>query len=152
MGWEERVASDSGASGTLTFEPLPQAVKDVTDTDWSLLAFVELRLDSGSWHHWTTEVVQGTEVTIEFDEHGIAGHMGCNSYRGQAEFENGSVTMDQQSLRSTLKLCEEPEGFMEQEERYLALVQQATRYDRYGDSLFMQTDDDVFLLFQARPE
>ena len=137
---------------TLTFEPLPQAVKDITGTDWSFVAFVELRFDSGMWYHRTTEVVQGTEVTIAFDENGIGGSTGCNSYGGQAEFENGSFTMDQQSLRSTLKLCEEPDGLMEQEERYLALVQEATRYGIYGDRLFMQTNDDTFLLFQANPE
>ena len=31
-------------------------------------------------------------------------------------------------------------------------MQQATRYGTHGDGLFMQTDDDMFLLFQARPE
>ena len=136
----------------MTFEPLPQTVKDVTDTDWSLMAFVEFRLDSGMWHRRTTEVIQGTEVTLEFDEHGIAGFMGCNSYRGPGEFENGSITVDRQYSFSTAKLCEEPDGLMEQEERYFSLMQQATRYGIYDNGLFMQTDDDMFLLFQARPE
>ena len=136
----------------LTFEPLPQAVKDITDTDWSLVAFVELRPDSGSWHHRTTEVVQGTEVTIGFGDHGIGGSMGCNSYGGPAEFKNGSVTVDRQYFLSTAMLCEEPGGLMEQEEHYFSVVLRATRYGIYGDSLFMQTDDDKFLLFQAHPE
>ena len=116
------------------------------------MAFVELRLDSGTWHHRTAEVVQGTEVTIEFHDHGISGFMGCNSYGGPAEVEDGSVTVDRQSFFSTAKLCEEPDGLIGQEERYFSLVQRATRYGIYGDSLFMQTDDDWFLLFQARPE
>ncbi len=133
---------------TLTFEPLPQA-EDISDTDWSLTAFVELMLDSGMWHHRTAEVIQGIKITIEFDDHGISGFMGCNSYGGPAMFENGSVTVDRQSFYSTTKLCEVPEGLTEQEKRYLSLVQRATRYGIYGDSLFMQTDDDVFLLFQA---
>ena len=42
---------------TLTFEPLPQTVKDIRDAEWSLMAFVELRLDSGTWHHRTTDAV-----------------------------------------------------------------------------------------------
>ena len=136
---------------TLTFEPLPQAVEDTSDTDWSLMAFVEFSLDSGMWHHRTTEVVQGTEVTIEFDDRGIGGVMRCNSYGGPAKVGDGSVTVDRQSFFSTAKLCEEPDGLMGQEKRYFSLVQRATRYGIYGDSLFMQTDDDVFLLFQSRP-
>ena len=38
---------------------------------------------------------------------------------------------------------------MEQEEQYLDLLPRLTRYGIYGRGLFMQTDDDVFLLFQA---
>ncbi len=135
----------------LTFEPLPQAVEDTSDTDWSLMAFVELRLDSGMWHHRTTSVVQGSEVTIGFDEHGIGGFMGCNSYGGPAKVEDGSVTVDRYSFFSTAMLCEEPDGLIGQEKRYFSLVQRATRYGIYGDSLFMQTDDNVFLLFQTSP-
>lgn len=137
---------------TLTFKPLPQTVEELSDTDWALVAFVELRLDSGTWHHWTTEVVQETGVTIGFDEHGISGFMGCNSYGGTAEVKGGSVTVDRRSFFSTAKLCEEPDGLMGQEKRYFSLVQRVTRYGIYGDRLFMQTDDDEFLLFQASPE
>ena len=134
---------------TLTFEPLPQAVEHPSDTDWALVAFVEFRLDSGTWHHRTTEVVEETEVTIVLDEHGIGGSMGCNTYRGPAMVEDGSVTIDAQHFFHTAKLCEDPDGLREQEERYLDLVQRVTRYGIYGDGLFMQTDDDRFLLFQA---
>ena len=100
---------------TLTFEPLPQAVKDISDTDWSLVAFVELRRDSEMWHHRTTEVVQGTEVTMGFDEHGVAGFMGCNSYRSPAKVEGGSLMVDRKYSFHTAMLCEEPGGLMEQQ-------------------------------------
>ena len=135
---------------TLTFEPLPQAVEDITDVEWTLRTFIELRQGGGVPRH--SSVVQGTEVTIGFDEHGVGGFMGCNSYGGPAEVEDGSVTVDRQSFFSTAKLCEEPDGLMGQEKRYFSLVQRVTRYGIYGNHLFMQTDDDVFLLFQARPE
>ena len=136
---------------TLTFEPMPQTIEDIADTEWSLMAFVELRqLGPRMWNRRTTEVVHGTEVTISFDEDGLGGFTGCNSYAGPAEVEDGSVTIDAQHFFHTAKLCEDPDGLREQEERYLALVQRVTRYGIYGDSLFMQTDDDVFLLF-SRP-
>ena len=38
---------------------------------------------------------------------------------------------------------------MEQEKRYLSVLPHLTRYDIHGDSLYMHTDDDMFLLFQA---
>ena len=135
---------------TLTFEPLPQTMGGIADTEWSLMAFVELiQLGPGMWNHRTTSVIQGTEVTISFDEDGLGGFTGCNSYAGPAEVEDGSVTIDAQYFFYTAKLCEDPDGLREQEERYLDLVQRVTRYGIYGDGLFMQTVDDVFLLFQA---
>ena len=134
---------------TLTFEPLPQAVEGIADTEWALVTFVEFRLDPGTWHHRATEVVQGTDVTIWFDDHGLGGFTGCNSYEGPAEIEDGSITIDAQNFFYTAKSCEEPDGLRKQEERYLDLVQRVARYGIYGDALFLQTDNDVFLLFQA---
>ena len=134
---------------TLTFEPLPQAVEGIADTEWALVTFVEFRLDSGTWHHRITEVVQGSDVTIWFDGHGLEGFTGCNSYADPAEIEDGSITIDSQHFFSTLKLCETPDGLRKQEERYLDLVQRVTRHGIYGDALSLQTDNDVFLVFQA---
>ena len=136
---------------TLTFEPLPQTVEDIRDAEWSLVAFVERRqLDPGTWGHRTTDVLDGTEVTIGFDEYGLGGLSGCNSYGGPAKLEDGSITVDVHLLHLTLAGCVDPDGVMEQEERYFALINRLTRYGIYGDSLFLQTADDVFLLFQAR--
>ena len=90
----------------------------------------------------------GTEVTISFDEDGMGGSSGCNSYAGPVRLEDGSITVD--SLIHTEKLCAFLAGLMAQEERYLDLLPRLTRYDTYSDGLLIQTDDDVFLLFQAK--
>ena len=138
---------------TLTFEPLPQTVEDIRDAEWSLVAFVELRQDgSETWLHRTTSVVDGTEVTISFDEDSLGGSSGCNSYGGPANLEEGLITVDAHLLHQTAMECVDTDGLMEQEERYFGLVNRLSRYGIYGDRLFLQTDDDVFLLFQARPE
>ena len=94
------------------------------------------------------EVLPGTEVTISFDEDGMGGSSGCNSYAGPVRLEDGSITVD--SLIHTEKLCAFLAGLMAQEERYLDLLPRLTRYDTYSDGLLIQTDDDVFLLFQAK--
>ena len=136
---------------TLTFEPLPEAVWDISEAEWSLMAFVEFRLESGMWHHRTINVVRGTEMTMSLHEDSLGGFSGCNSYGGPAKVKDGSITIDAQRFLHALKLCEQPELLMEQEKRYLDLVHRVTRYSIFGDGLFMQTDNDVFLLFQVRP-
>ena len=139
----------------LVFEPLPPAAEEIADAEWSLRAFVPLYFvhqhpdGSDVWDlRDVAEVLPGTEVTISFDEDGMGGSSGCNSYAGPVRLEDGSITVD--SLIHTEKLCAFLAGLMEQEERYLDLLPRLTQYGTYGDGLFMQTDDDVFLLFQAK--
>ena len=134
---------------TLTFEPLPQIVEDIADSVWTLWKVIEIRQDVGVPQH--SSVVEGTEVTILFDEDGISGSSGCNSYAALAMVKDGSITIDAQSLDHTDKDCGDVEGLVEQGERYFDLLPRLIRYGMYGDRLFMQTADDVFLLFQARP-
>ena len=80
------------------------------------------------------------------------GCWGATPYAALATVKDGSITVDAQSPDHTEKNCGGVEGLVEQEERYLDLLPRLIRYGMYGDSLFMQTGDDVFLLFQARPE
>ena len=135
----------------LTFEPLPQTIEDIADAEWSLMEFVELRdLDVGVWTTRTTAVIEGTEVTISFGEDGLGGLSECNSYGGPARLNEGSITVDVHLLHQTAKLCESPDGLMEQEERYFGLVNRLARYGIYDDRLFLQTADDVFLLFRVK--
>ena len=144
----------------LVFEPLPPAAGEIADTEWSLRAFVRLhfvRQHADGPEVWeirharedVEEVLPDTAVTISFDEDGMEGSSGCNSYAGPAKLEEGSITVDARLLHLTAKLCEGPVGLMEQEERYFALINRLTRYGIYGDRLFLQTADDVFLLFEA---
>ena len=150
-GGSSRLRIRSARGRTLTFEPLRPTVEDIADSEWTLVAFIELRqLEPRMWNPRATSVIQGTEVTISFDKDGISGASGCNSYEGLAMVkDDGSITNDVQSFFHTEKGCDGPDGLMEQEERYLDLLPRLTRYGMYGDGLFTRTDDDEFLLFQA---
>ena len=150
-GGSSRLRIRSARGRTLTFEPLRPTVEDIANSEWTLVALIELRqLELGMWHPRSTSVVQETEVTISFDKDGFLGASGCNSYEGLAMVEDdGLVAVDVQSFSHTEKAWDGPDGLMEQEERYLNLLPRLTRYGMYGDGLFMQTDDDEFLLFQA---
>ena len=141
----------SSRGKTLTFEPLPPTVKDIADSEWVLVAFVELReLDPGMWTPRTTRIVQGADVTISFDEDGLSGSSGCNSYTGLGPVEYEAATIDVQTLSHTALFCGSLDGLMEQEERFLDLLPRLERYGTYGDGLFLQTDNHVFLLFEAK--
>ena len=144
-GESRRLGIRSSRGKTLTFEPLPPTV-GIADAEWALVAFIELGQHYVSRH---TLVVEGTEVTLSFDGKGFSGTSGCNTYTGLARVEDGSITVDEESLSHTGKACDGPEGMMEQEQRFLGLLPHVTRYGVYGDGLFMQAED-VFVLYQAR--
>ena len=150
VGRSIRLGIRSARGESLTFELLPPTVEDIADANWNLVAFVELRdIDFGMWNPRSTSMIQGTEVTISFEKDGIWGVSGCNTYGGLAEVADRSFKIDFQSFFYTELECDGPDGLMEQEERYLDLLPRMTRYGMYGDGLFMQTDDDMFLLFEA---
>ena len=147
-GGSSRLRMWSIRGKTLIFEPLLPEVEDIAGAEWTLRTFVELRQGGGVPRR--SSVIEGTEVTISFDKDGISGTSGCNSYTGQATVGDGAITIDVSTFSHTEKACEGPDGLMEQEERYLELVPRLTRYGIYGNRLFMQTDGDEFLLFQAK--
>ena len=139
------------------FEALLAATGEIVDSEWSLTAFVPLRfmhrrLDGTEvWDlRDIVDVLLETEVTASFGRSGISGSSGCNSYTALATVEDGVITIDVQSLSRTEEVCEDPDGLMEQEDRFLDLLPRVKRYGTYGEGLFLQTDDEVFLLFEAR--
>ena len=153
--WEYSVYEEAGArrlgmrsseGDTRIFEPLPLAVESITDTEWSLTIFV--RLGEGSTLR-DTEAIRGSKITISFDKDAFSGSAGCSSYQGLAKLEDGWITVNPQSLDVGRKACQTPEGVMEQEAMYLGLLPKLTQYGMYGDALYMRTNDDVFLLFEA---
>ena len=134
----------------MTFEQLPPIVEDVADAEWILLALTELRqLELGMWHHRTDNAVEVVELTLSFHGDGISGSTGCNSYGAEARVEDGVFTLNTETFFYTEIGCDDTDGVMEQEKRYLDILPDVTRYGVYGDHLILQTNDDVFLLFRA---
>ena len=77
-GGSSRLEIRSVRGEVLTFEPPPPTIEDIADVEWALGTFIELRQGDGVPPH--SPVVEGTEVTISFDEDGISGSSACNSY------------------------------------------------------------------------
>lgn len=143
-----RMRSSTGKA--LTFEQLPPIVKDVADAEWVLLAFTELQqLEFGMWHHGTDKASGETDLTLSFHGDGISGSTGCNSYGAEARVGDGAFELNTETFFHTEIGCDDVSGVMEQEERYLDILPDVTKYGVYGDHLILQTNDDVFLLFRA---
>lgn len=141
-----RLGMRSSEGDTRIFEEMPPTFDNVTDVEWSLTSLVRVG------EHFTlrdTGVISGSKVTISFHEDGFSGSAGCSSYRGLATLEDGSITVDPQSLYVARETCRTPERVMEQEARYLGLLPKLTEYVIYGDDLYVRTNDDIFLLFVA---
>jgi heat shock protein HslJ len=84
--------------------------------------------------------IPGSTIAITFDPSGdLSGRSGCNSYHGSYTVEGEILTI--RSLASTKMYCSEPEGLMAQEERYLSLLSDSTRYQILDGNLVLSYYD-----------
>lgn len=91
--------------------------------------------------------LEGSTVTIQFDENQVSGSAGCNSYGGQFNAgQDGSLTFE--NVFNTEMACMEPEGVMEQETTYLqTLTQTASFTIADGQLELMNQAGETILVF-----
>lgn len=94
-------------------------------------------------------VREGTSVTAEFRDDGrFGGSAGCNSYGGKYTATGDSLQLSE--AVSTRKMCLEPDGVMEQESAFLALLTTVARFRIDNDVLELRTADGALAArFQA---
>jgi len=143
----------------LTFKQLPRTIEGIRGVEWRLTAFVESPgkgpelLPVGNW-----DAIPGVEVTLLFDETGLRGSTGCNSYvsstrkrtdgkRDPIVREDATVALDRE-MTVTERGCPETPGVMEQERRFVKLLPLIERVQVFGDRLAIRTEPGMFLLFQ----
>lgn len=90
-------------------------------------------------------VVEGTEITATFEsaEHRVHGSAGCNSYFG--DYEIGKEKLSVPIIGSTEMYCMDPQGVMDQEQRYLKLLQSAETYQIENSKLRITSGDEVLV-------
>ena len=132
----------------LVYEPLPASDR-ITDGRWSLTTIIEpLEAKTGRTRHSrATDVIPGSEVTIEFREDGVSGSAGCNKYGAPINIVSGEITV--RAATVTRAWCDDPEGLMDQERRYLGILSRVKFYRIFGNQLALLTDEGKHLLFQA---
>jgi heat shock protein HslJ len=87
--------------------------------------------------------LEGTHISLEFEEEWLGGFAGCNTYGGGPEWggytatEEGTLTVPM--IAMTVIACPSaPEGVMEQERAYVETLRAATAYQLDGDRLELQ--------------
>lgn len=95
-----------------------------------------------------TGIIDRSRVTLAFDGNNrFSGHAGCNRYMGTYELKGNRLTIAP-SVASTLMACR-AESLMNQEQRYLRILAQITKYhlDNTG-ALILSNDEGKTLLFR----
>jgi len=94
-------------------------------------------------------VIADTEITAEFAsaEETVKGSAGCNSYFGSYELKGSQLSIPG-PIGATEMYCMEPEGVMDQEQEYLAVLQLAESYEIDGDELQINCGSQV-LIFKS---
>jgi heat shock protein HslJ len=109
--------------------------------DWELTAFL-----SGDA---LSSPLPGTEISASFGDDGtLTGSSGCNTYRTAFTTDRGSIEIEPPA--STEMACASPDGVMEQEAAYLAVLPTAVRYRVDGGSLALLSADGTYVASYTR--
>lgn len=103
------------------------APSGLTDSEWKLVSFSSAGAQ--------TPLVPGSSITVRFQRDGqLGGSGGCNSYGAAYQLSGSSLSVS--SIVSTEMACLQ-EGIMEQEQRYFAALQSASRFELSGGNLII---------------
>lgn len=109
--------------------------QDLEGTNWEATAY-------NNGKQAVVGVLEGTTLTASFGKDGnISGNAGCNNYNGPYKVDGDQITIG--PLASTMKMCSDPTGVMDQEAQYQAALQSAASYQIEGNVLQLRTKDDA---------
>ncbi len=132
--------TDADGTDLLFFVQAPEVPPaPLTGTEWTLESYSSPGSESVS------SVIAGTTVTAVFSADGnVTGNAGCNSYRADYRTDGANLTIEPPI--STKMYCGEPEGVMEQENRYLNLLESVAGYRIDGNRLDLLDESGATLL------
>jgi heat shock protein HslJ len=121
------------------------ALPSLAGTEWTLT------LLNGS------SLIDGTRITLDFDQEWLGGVAGCNRYGGGRDSgqysatDNGTLTIPQ--LAVTLQRCPAPKGVMEQEKAYIEALHSAATYRMIDSHLeIMDAVGETKLVFVSKEQ
>ena len=91
-------------------------------------------------------VIADTEITAQFisAEETVKGSAGCNSYFGNYQLKGSQLSIPG-PIGATEMYCMEPDGLMDQEQQYLAILQLAESYEIDGNELQINCGSQVLI-------
>jgi heat shock protein HslJ len=95
-------------------------------------------------------LLEGTEITLNFEKTALNGNAGCNNYFAGYEIHQNHILIDPPG--SSMMFCGEPEGVMTQEFAYLAALASAATFQIEGDQLWLRTADDAIAVIAVKEE
>ena len=146
----DRLTLHGQRGGTLTLAPRSADADGALEgTSWSLLGMIRPNdaADLGVQLILADMLIPGTNIDLTLAQGTASGNAGCNRYTGSYELTGDSVAF--QAIGSTKMACQDPDGLMAQEGRYLETLQAVTTARVYGDRLWLETADGRALLFAA---
>jgi heat shock protein HslJ len=93
-------------------------------------------------------VLEGSEITAEFDGSRISGRSGCNTYFGEYTVRSSKLTLG--AVAMTEMACMSPEGVMKQETEYGGVLALAESYEIQDGQLRIACADGQVLNFIAK--
>lgn len=95
------------------------------------------------------KLIEGTKITLTFQNEGLAGNAGCNSYRATG-VKLGKETIETSTISATEMACGKTEGgVMSQEQRYLRAMGGTASYKLAGDRLEVRNGaEEKTLIFE----
>ncbi len=109
--------------------------QDLAGTDWEVTAY-------NNGQQAVVGALEGTALTASFGEDGsLSGNSGCNQFTGPYTVDGNQITIG--PLASTMMMCSDPEGAMDQEAQFLIALQSAANYEIEGNVLQLRTKDDA---------
>ena len=117
--------------------PAHDTVKSLEGTSWAVISIEG------------TTVLPGSMVTAHFGADGnMSGNTGCNQYLATYDGDGTMIRFD--LTGASKRLCREPNGVMDQESRFLAILGLVASFESSGDQLeFVSGDGVVALTFEA---
>lgn len=129
-------------------EPRPDTrpmVGDIrqAEENWAWISAQRWRLDTIDAH----PPIEDSELDLSFKEHTwLTGSSGCNRFTASYTRRSDDGLQVSQIL-STRMYCAHPQGVMQQEARYLHLLQSVDAYHAEPDRLDLYADDKIVLSF-----
>jgi heat shock protein HslJ len=123
------LASESDPDPRLVFEAMPPP--RLEETSWEVTGF-------NNGRQAVVSPLAGTTLTLSFEDGSVAGHAGCNNFRGRYTTEGNRIALG--PVAATRKACAE-EGVMDQERQLLAAIESATTWTIDRDVLELHRAD-----------